>query len=148
MKCVLQGEVAVLLFCGVFLFAQAAAPSTEQKAGGEGVIRLRIKPCCPSVPSGGEVQFSVVLGESKNLVANWSVSGPGCKGAACGAVSSAGLDTAPLRVPNPPTVWVKATLASGPVKTASATVTVCSCEPEPAVTNKCWNACVLPNPSH
>jgi len=148
MKCVVRCEVAVLLVCGVFLFAQCAPPLTAQKAEGEGVIRLRIKPCCPSVPSGGKVQFSVTLGQSKNLEANWSLSGPGCKGSACGTVSAAGVYTAPRRVPNPPTVWVKATLASDTSQETSATVSLCSCEPEPAATNKCWSACVLPNSSH
>jgi hypothetical protein len=153
MKCVVYCELAALLFCGVFLFAQATPPSTGRKAGGQGIIRLRINPCCPSVRNGEEVQFDVVGQSSivlqpEFLAANWRVSGPGCKGAACGAVSSVGLYTAPLVVPNPPTVWVKATLASDTSKKASATVTVCSCDPAPAITNKCWSACVLPNPSH
>jgi hypothetical protein len=149
-------KLTVLLLVGVFLFARAAPSSIETKSGGRGVISMQVKPCCPHVLKGDRVQFAVWL-LGKTLAADWSVSGPGCKAAACGTVSSDGLYTAPAIIPKPPAVWVKATLTSERVKAtlppdvnhaASATVTMCSCEPQPTVGKQCWSTCALPYPSN
>jgi hypothetical protein len=93
-------KLTVLLLVGVFLFARDAPSSTETKSGGRGVISLQVKPCCPHVLKGDRVQFAVWL-LGKTLAADWSVSGPGCKAAACGTVSSDGLYTAPAIIPKP-----------------------------------------------
>ena len=149
-------KLAMLLLLGFFLFARAAPSSTDTKSGGHGVIRLQVKPCCPHVLKEDRVQFAVWL-LGKTLAADWSVSGPGCTGAACGTVSSDGVYTAPATIPKPPTVRVKATITSERVKATlppdvnhddSATVTICSCESQPTVGKQCWSACALPYPSN
>ena len=59
-------------------------------------------------------QFTASVSGTSNTAVNWSVSGSGCSGAACGTVSSSGLYTAPASVPNPATVTVTATSAADP----------------------------------
>jgi TonB family protein len=63
-----------------------------------------------SVPPGSTLQFSVSNAGVAAGAVMWSVSGAGCEKSACGTISSAGLYTAPAKIPNPPTVIVEGTL--------------------------------------
>lgn len=67
---------------------------------------------------------------------NWTLSGTGCTGAACGTLSSPSsasgtpiVYTAPATVPTPATVTLKATSATDTTKTATATITVAAAPP-------------------
>ncbi len=72
--------------------------------------RIYISPCVDvRVPVGSTLQFSVPLGGVERTAVTWSISGPACEKTACGTISENGLYTAPVRVPDPPTVFVKAT---------------------------------------
>jgi hypothetical protein len=67
---------------------------------------------------------ATVTGGNSNTQVTWSISGAGCTGAACGTVSSVGDYTAPVTVPTPPVVSVKATSVADTTKTATASVTI------------------------
>ena len=103
---------------------------------------------------GERVQFSARVA-GKTLAADWTVSGTGCTEAACGTISTAGLYSAPMIVPKPPLVLVKATLPPESIAAlpfdlnheSYASATICSCDPKPKIGQTCWAACVFPSPS-
>jgi TonB family protein len=71
---------------------------------------ISISPCADArVPAGSTLQFSASRKGITDSSVKWSVSGPGCSKSACGKISKTGLYTAPVEIPNPPTVIVKAT---------------------------------------
>jgi hypothetical protein len=76
---------------------------------------ISISPCGDvQVPTGSTVQFSASVKGTTGTSVAWSVSGTDCSKSTCGTISDAGLYTAPVDIPNPPTVIVQATLRSGP----------------------------------
>jgi hypothetical protein len=75
---------------------------------------------------GNQQQFTAQVVGTSNSIVNWSVSGAGCSGAACGTVTSGGLYTAPSTPPSPATVLVAASSAADTSKTGGASVTVVS----------------------
>lgn len=81
-------------------------------------------PGSAQVEVGGTRQFGVQVLGSANTAVNWSVSGPGCSGAACGTISAAGLYTAPAGLPSPAAVTVTARPQADPGKSSSAAVTL------------------------
>ena len=85
---------------------------------------LAVVPASVRVASQSVHQFSAVMGPIRNPAVTWSLSGEGCSAAACGTISADGMYTAPVLLPIPPMVTLKATLISDPNKTASATVTI------------------------
>ena len=89
-------------------------------------ISVSISPTTASVlvATGTQAFIASVQNDSQNKGVTWSLSGAGCSGATCGAISSTGLYTAPSAVPSPATVTVTATSVSDPSRTATATVTV------------------------
>jgi hypothetical protein len=54
------------------------------------------------VPIGESQQFSATLKTTGDTTVNWSISGKGCVGAACGTISATGLYRAPATLPDPP----------------------------------------------
>ncbi|MGB6431862.1 MAG: hypothetical protein WBF06_14855 [Candidatus Acidiferrales bacterium] len=91
----------------------------------------------PSVNSGAgaafQAAFSPAAGSNPNFGVTWSVSGPGCTGAACGLIAGNNLGTeeapqasytAPTIAPSPNSVVVTATPVADPTKAASAIVTI------------------------
>ncbi len=87
-------------------------------------VAVSVSPASAGVVTGGKQQFIASVTGTVNTAVKWSLSGAGCSGATCGAISVAGLYTAPSAVPNPPTVIVTATSQADPSKSATATVTV------------------------
>jgi TonB family protein len=85
---------------------------------------VELAPSRPQITAGHDKQFYMELAGIVSEVAEWSVSGPGCTGAACGTVSADGLYTAPTDLPEPPIVRVKGTLAGANAMAASAVVTL------------------------
>jgi hypothetical protein len=69
-----------------------------------------------------------VQNDLQNKGVSWSVSGPGCSGAACGTLSNVTNTsvtyTAPASVPSPATVTITATSVTDSTKNALATITV------------------------
>jgi TonB family protein len=71
---------------------------------------ISISPCGDvQVPAGSTLQFSASVKGLTDTSVTWSVSGPGCSKSACGTISDSGLYTAPVDMPSPPKVFVKAT---------------------------------------
>jgi hypothetical protein len=80
-----------------------------------------------------QAAFTPAAASNPNFVVTWSVSGPGCAGAACGSIAgnNAGSAeapeatyTAPTIAPSPNSVVVTATPLADPTKAASAIVTI------------------------
>jgi TonB family protein len=90
---------------------------------------LDVSPTSAQLVTGAKQQFSATVSGATNSAVNWSVGGPGCAASACGSISADGLYTAPLGVPNPASVIVKATSATDPTKMGLATVTI---QPSPS----------------
>jgi Fe-S cluster assembly iron-binding protein IscA len=87
-------------------------------------IGITISPSLTTIAQSGQQQFSAVVTGSSNTAVNWTVSGAGCSGSACGTITSGGLYTAPAALPKPAQVTVTATSVATPTKSASATVTI------------------------
>lgn len=91
---------------------------------------ISISPCNDvRVPAGSTLQFSVGGKEVTNTSVTWSVLGPGCSGSACGTVSETGLYTAPLNIPIPPVVYVRARPRTGTSIEGQSKVTVVQANP-------------------
>jgi hypothetical protein len=83
----------------------------------------------PTVPVGilkiGEqATYTAVVTGTTNTAVNWSVSGAGCTGAACGTITTAGVYTAPAIVPQPPAVSIIATSQADTTKSGSYAQTI------------------------
>jgi hypothetical protein len=80
------------------------------------------------VLNGTTAQFTAAVTPAPNsdplLTVNWSVSGSGCSGQACGTIDPSGLYQAPAVAPNPPAVRITATSAADPSKSAFFDVTI------------------------
>jgi chitodextrinase len=94
-------------------------------------ISVSLAPQTASVQTGlGQTFTASVQNDSLNAGVNWLLSGAGCAGAACGALSGVTATattvtyTAPASVPNPSTVVLLATAVSDSRKSAQATITV------------------------
>jgi TonB family protein len=83
-----------------------------------------VSPTSAQLVTGAKQQFSATVSGATNSAVKWSVGGSGCAASACGSISTDGLYTAPLSVPNPAAVIVTATSATDPIKTGKATVTI------------------------
>jgi len=80
------------------------------------------------VPVGGSKRVTAMVTGTKENAVEWSVSGSGCSGSACGKMAD-NLYLAPSVLPNPPLVTVTAVSKADP--TASASVTVHIVQPPP-----------------
>ena len=85
---------------------------------------LTISPNYARVSPGASKQFSISLETNQSPAVNWSVSGEGCTGSACGTISSDGLYQAPEVSSGPLYVSVKATLTGNPAMNTVSLVTV------------------------
>ncbi len=95
-------------------------------------FHMSISPCGDvRVPAGSTQQFSASGKGIMDKSVTWTVSGIDCSKSACGTISNAGLYTAPGNVPDPPTVYVEATLLTDNRIRANTKLTV-----------------VRPNPAH
>ena len=116
----------------------ATAVSDPSKSGFANVtiaaavgISFTSQPATLSVAAGQQLfPFQVAVTNTSNTSVNWSVSGTGCTGATCGAITPANpvpqttpvTYTAPTALPNPPTVTITAASAADSTKTASLNV--------------------------
>jgi hypothetical protein len=115
----LRGSVLLAVSGVIALLAACSASEPESPA-----IRVTLTPAAASVHLMLSVQFTATVHNATNGAVAWSLSGSGCSGASCGTISDTGLYTAPVILPDPATVTVKATSAADPAKSASATITI------------------------
>jgi hypothetical protein len=87
-------------------------------------VVVTISPTSSVLAVTGQQQFQATVNGSTDIVVEWSVSGPGCSGSACGSITSSGLYTAPATVPATATITVKASAQVESSQSASATVTI------------------------
>jgi len=118
MKSILKSLISVLSFLALLSACGPGEPSPPAP------ISVMLTPNAASVRVGESVQFTATVHNSTNHAVTWSLSGAGCSGATCGAISNTGLYTAPARVPSPAVVTVKATSSADTSKSASATITI------------------------
>lgn len=123
------GGFSLLTICSIIL----VGGSLFACGGGGGgsspsppVVTVSLSPASGSVPVDNDLQFTATVQNATNQAVNWSVSGPGCTGNACGTITASGLYSAPSIVPSPPTVTVKATSVADPGKSSPASVTITS----------------------
>ena len=87
-------------------------------------VVITISPTNSVLAVSGQQQFEAKVTGSTNTAVDWSVSGSGCSGSACGSITSGGLYTAPATAPSPATVTVTASAQVEVSQSASATVTI------------------------
>lgn len=87
-------------------------------------VQMSIDPFQVSLDAGQTQQFTATVTGSTNTAVTWHISGTGCSGAACGAVSANGLYTAPTLIASNATVKVSATSQANTSVTMSSTVTL------------------------
>ena len=106
----------------------AAAPTKSVSAAivivPESSVSVSVSPSTAKLSLGQKRQFSAAVAGSTNASVQWTVTGTGCSGSACGSITTAGLYTAPSVTPKPAEVTVKATSVSAPLQSASATVAI------------------------
>jgi hypothetical protein len=71
-------------------------------------------------------QAGIVSAGNPNSGVTWALSGAGCAGPSCGAITSSGIFTAPQNLPAPPTLTIAVTSTADPSKKAAAAITVTS----------------------
>jgi hypothetical protein len=91
-------------------------------------VSVSLSPINVATELGAQQMFEagIVSAGNPNTGLTWALSGAGCAGAACGAVSASGILTAPQNLPSPPTLTITATSTADPSKKATAAVTVTS----------------------
>jgi beta-glucanase (GH16 family) len=99
-------------------------------------VAFAVTPATASTSLGATQQFAASVTGSPDAAVIWKVSGVDCSGAACGAISSSGLYTAPATVPSSAIVTITATSKSDPTKSASAIVSIVP--PQAAGYNLVW----------
>ncbi|MGA8871639.1 MAG: hypothetical protein WB460_10910 [Candidatus Acidiferrales bacterium] len=92
-------------------------------------ISVGVSPNTVSVSTGAPQVFSaVVANDGSNEGVGWTLSGTGCSGTSCGALSNVTATgatyTAPVSVPSPATVALEATSVADPTKFATASITI------------------------
>jgi hypothetical protein len=119
----------------VTLTAQSITDNTKQATAtititAAPVVGVTVNPTSASVVANGTQNITATVTNSGSGV-NWTATGAGCTGAACGTVSpttsNSGVAvtyTAPASVPSPATVTVRATSISDGTKSATTTVTI------------------------
>jgi len=95
-------------------------------------INVVVSPATASVQTGQTQDFTATLqNDTQNMGVNWSLSGAGCTGAACGKMSASSSTsgvaityTAPANLPSPATITLTATSVADKTKSAPATITI------------------------
>ena len=111
----------------VSVTATSNADSTKSATAAVTIILpvvITISPASSVLAVTGQQQFEAIVTGSSNTAVNWSISGSGCTGSACGSITSSGLYTAPAAVPSPATITVKASAQIDASQSASATITI------------------------
>jgi TonB family protein len=139
-----SGDVALDRAAQASIIASDPLPSLPKEFSGEH-LGLRFyynynltpdpSPFCisPSVDVrvlvGSTLQFSVPIGGIERLAVTWSISGPACEEGRCGTINENGLYTAPIEVPNRPTVFVEAAPRNEKMLPATTQLTIVRASP-------------------
>jgi hypothetical protein len=121
----------------VTLTATSVANSTESFAavitvtGGAQPISVSVNPTTAALQASQSTSVTAtVLNDSANEGVTWSLSGSGCSGSACGALSNITSTTvtytAPSVVPSPPSVSLTATSVANTTQSASTSISISS----------------------
>ena len=91
-------------------------------------VSLSLSPASMPVELGASKPFAATVNSAgnPNRAVTWLLSGSGCAGAACGAVSSSGIYTAPQILMAPPNVTLTAISVADPSKSGTGAITVTS----------------------
>jgi hypothetical protein len=100
--------------------------------GASSLISVSVSPSSQSIQvSSTQVFMATVQNDSQNKGVTWKLSGTGCSGSSCGALSSSSSAsgasityTAPANVPNPSSVTLTATSVADSTKSSSAAITI------------------------
>jgi Fe-S cluster assembly iron-binding protein IscA len=111
-----RNTLPLLLLVSIFAFA-LVTPA-------QAAISVTVSPQSVALNPGAQQQFSAQVTGTTNSVVNWSLSGPGCSGIACGQITSRGVYTAPASAPIPNIVNVKATSVADATQSGSATISI------------------------
>jgi hypothetical protein len=87
-------------------------------------VRVTVSPASASVPTRQSYQFAAAVTGTSNAKVVWKVNGVAGGNSTVGRVNSAGVYTAPSRVPSPATVNLTATSVADPTKSGTARVTL------------------------
>jgi hypothetical protein len=117
---------------------KSAAAMITLKGATSSPIIVTLSQTTATVPVNGTTTFiATVANDTSNKGVNWTLSGAGCSGAACGTLSSSSSAsgvaityTAPSSVPNPPMVTITATSAQDSTKSGTATIVVTPVPPQ------------------
>ena len=109
-----------------------SATATITLTGATSPIMVTLSQTTATVPVNGTTTFiATVVNDTSNKGVNWTLSGAGCSGAACGTLSSSSSAsgvaityTAPVGVPNPPIVTITATSVQDSTKSGTASIVV------------------------
>ena len=85
---------------------------------------VTVSPSTANVQEGGNQQFTATVTGTSNMAVNWQVNGVNGGSAATGLISSSGVYTAPVVIPNPPTVTITAVLQADTAVSSNAIVTI------------------------
>jgi hypothetical protein len=119
-----QSVATVAMLLALFTAGCGSTPSTNSELTAAPVTVV-VAPATATVQLGGVLQFISTTGPSAaNQAVNWSVSGAGCTGSACGAIDATGKYTPPASLPSPATITITASSVADSTKTATATVTI------------------------
>lgn len=113
-----RNTLPLLLLVSIFIFAFALVTPAQA------AISVTVSPQSVALNPGAQQPFSAQVTGTTNSVVNWSLSGPGCSGIACGQITSRGVYTAPASAPIPNLVNVKATSVADATQSGSATISI------------------------
>jgi hypothetical protein len=91
-------------------------------------VAVSISPAAASIELGAQQEFLATISSAAqpSTAVNWTITGNGCAGTACGTVNASGLFTAPQILPSSQAIALIATSVADPSKMATAAVTLTS----------------------
>jgi hypothetical protein len=111
----------------VSIVAVSVADRTRNAAAAVNItspVTVRVNPVNANVGVGGTQQFTAAVSGVSNQAVNWSVNHKPGGDPSCGKIDKNGLYSAPLTIPNPPTVTVTAISQVDWRQQATATVSI------------------------
>lgn len=118
---------ARFLACGVVVVAMAwlaACGGKSSTSSSSTTVAITISPTTASLAGTQTQQFTATVTGNSNTAVTWQVNGVTGGDATNGTISTSGLYSAPVQVPNPSTVTVIAISQADTTKAASASVTI------------------------
>ena len=95
------------------------------------IVTVTVVPGAANIQLGASQQFTATVVGNANTAVTWTVNGLAGGSAAVGTISATGLYTAPVAMPSPNTVTIKATSVANPASSAQVTATLMVPPPPP-----------------